>query len=97
MQLSRGEVISSLITDDPDVQKLLVEAEARGMAEGEIKARKGNLFTVLTIRFSATLAVQAQSVITPIQNADTLKLLFQQMLRVPDEQTARIVLGLPSE
>lgn len=86
-----------LIQDDPVIQDLLTERELKGKAEGEIKATKENIFSLLTARFSAALATQAQSVITPIQNVDTLKLLFQQLLRVPDEQMVRIVLGLSNE
>lgn len=89
MQSSHEE----LIKDDPAVQKLLADARL----EGEIRARKGNIFTILTVRFSPALAFQAQSVITPFQSPEILILLFQQLLRVPDERTARIVLGLPSE
>ena len=90
-----------LVQDDPAVQNLLAERELRGniagKAEGEIKARKESILSLLTARFSSGLAAQAQPVITPIENAETLKMLFQQLLRVPDEQTVRLVLGLPSE
>jgi len=89
-----------LIKDDPVSQSLLAEGkaegEARGKAEGEIKATKDDILSVLTARFSAALADQARSVIMPMQHADTLKLLFQQVLRLPDEQTVRIALGLPT-
>ena len=73
------------------------EGKSEGMLEGEIKATKDDILCVLTARFSAALADRARSVITPIQNADILKLLFQQVLRLPDEQTVRIALGLPIE
>ncbi|HEY4035467.1 MAG TPA: hypothetical protein VGL94_16035 [Ktedonobacteraceae bacterium] len=85
------------IKDDPIIQNLLAETRQEGEVEGEINATKENIFSLLTARFSATLAAQVQPVITPIQNADTLKMLFQQLLRLPDEQTVRIVLGLPNE
>ncbi|HEX3642565.1 MAG TPA: hypothetical protein VHV10_14840 [Ktedonobacteraceae bacterium] len=98
-----------LIKDDPIIQNLLAERELKGKAEGEargetrgeargeIKATKENILSVLTARFSAALADQAQPVITPIQNVETLNFLFQRLLRVPDEQTVRIVLGLSNE
>jgi len=102
-----------LIKDDPIIQNLLAERElkgetqgefrgraegkAEGRIEGEIKATKDSILSLLTARFSAALAAQAQSVITPIQNVETLNFLFQRLLRAPDEQTVRIVLGLPSE
>ncbi len=102
-----------MIQDDPVIQSLLAERELKGKAEGEargkaegkaegilegeIKAAKDDIFCVLTARFSAALADHARSVITPMQNADTLKLIFQQVLRLPDEQTVRIALGLPIE
>ncbi len=89
-----------LIKDDPVIQELFAERElkgkAEGKAEGEIKATKDDILSVLTARFSAALADQARSVIMPMQHADTLKLLFQQVLRLPDEQTVRIALGLPT-
>jgi predicted transposase YdaD len=86
-----------LIQDDPVVQNLLAERELRGKAEGEIKARKESILSLLTARFSSALAVQAQSAIIPIENAETLKMLFQQLLQVPDEQAVRLALDLPSE
>ena len=94
-----------LIQDDPVIQNLLAEREFKGKAEGEaegevrgeIKATKENILSLLTARFSSALAAQAQPVIAPIQNTDALKMLFQQLLRVSDEQMVRIVLGLPNE
>jgi predicted transposase YdaD len=93
------------INDDPIVRSMLAErelkGEARGKAEGEtwgaISATRENILSLLTARFSAALAAQAQPAITSIQSIDMLRMLFQQLLRLPDEQTARIVLGLPSE
>ena len=52
------------------------EGKSEGMLEGEIKATKDDILCVLTARFSAALADRARSVITPIQNADILKLSF---------------------
>ncbi len=90
-----------LIQDDPVVQNLLAERELRGKtegkAEGEIKATKESILSLLTARFSSALAAQAEPVITPIENAETLKMLFQLLLRVPDEQAVRAALSLPSE
>ncbi len=65
--------------------------------KAETKATKENILSLLTARFSSALAAQAQPALTSIENADTLKMLFQQLLRVPDEPTVRIVLGLPNE
>jgi hypothetical protein len=41
--------------------------------------------------------IQNKSVHPQSLDVETLKLLFQQLLRLPDEQTVRIVLGLPNE
>jgi flagellar biosynthesis/type III secretory pathway protein FliH len=72
------------------------EGLAAGLAEG-INALKESILSLLTIRFSATLAAQAQAALATIESVDMLKLLFQQLLRAPDEQNVRIVLGLPNE
>jgi hypothetical protein len=86
-----------LIQDDPVVQNLLAERELKGNIEGEIKARKESILSLLTARFSPALAAQAQPAIAPIDNAETLKMLFQLLLRIPDEQAVRAALDLPSE
>ncbi len=86
-----------LIQDDPVVQNLLAERELKGNVEGEIKARKESILSLLTARFSSALAAQAQPAIAPIDNAETLKMLFQLLLRIPDEQAVRAALDLPSE
>jgi hypothetical protein len=52
--------------------------------------------SLLTIRFSSTLAAQAQPALASIESIDVLKLLFQRILCAPDEQTVRIVLDLPN-
>ena len=100
MQSSREEVISSLIKDDPVTQELLAETEADGgaWARGRLQSLQDAALSILQVRFPILAATtKAQQAIASIENADTLKMLFQQLLRVPDEQTARIVLGLPSE
>jgi flagellar biosynthesis/type III secretory pathway protein FliH len=74
----------------------LAEGQERGKAAG-LNALKESILSLLTIRFSAALAAQAQPVLTSIESVDMLKLLFQQLLRAPDEQTVRIVLVLPNE
>jgi flagellar biosynthesis/type III secretory pathway protein FliH len=68
-----------------------------GLAWGEIKATQESILSLLTARFSAALATQAQPVVAAIQSIDVLKMLFQQLLRLPDEQTVRIALHLSSE
>jgi hypothetical protein len=89
-------------------QQAKSEGEAEGEARGEERGRvaglaegitvlKESILSLLTIRFSAALAAQAQSALASIQSIDVLKLLFQRILRAPDEQTVRIVLDLPSE
>jgi hypothetical protein len=75
----------------------LAEGRGEGLAWGEIKATQENILSLLTARFSAALATQAQPVVTAIQSIDVLKMLFQQLLRLPDEQTVRIALNLPNE
>ena len=86
-----------LIQDDPVVQNLLVERELKGNVDGEIKARKESILSLLTARFSSALAAQAEPAITPIENAETLKMLFQLLLQVSDERAVRTALSLPSE
>ena len=90
-----------LIQDDPVVQNLLTERELKGNTEGEVrgelKARKESILSLLTARFSSALAAQAEPAITPIENAETLKMLFQLLLQVSDERAVRTALSLPSE
>jgi predicted transposase YdaD len=98
-----------ILHDDPIFQRFLAqreqqaktegeaEGEARGEARGEAKALKETITSLLATRFPTTLASQAQAVIAPIESVDALKILFRQLLRVPDEQTVRVVLDLPSE
>jgi hypothetical protein len=86
-----------LIQDDPVIQNLLAERELKGNVDGEIKATKESILSLLTARFSSVLAAQAQPVIISIENAEALKMLFQLLLRVPDEQAVRTALSLPSE
>jgi predicted transposase YdaD len=74
----------------------LTEGRAEGLAEG-ITVLKESILSLLTIRFSAALAAQAQAALASIQSIDVLKLLFQRILRAPDEQAVRFVLDLPSE
>ncbi len=90
-----------LIQDDPVVQNLLAKRELKGKTEGniegELKARKESILNLLTARFSPALAAQAQPAIASIDNAETLKMIFQLLLRIPDEQAVRAALDLPSE
>jgi predicted transposase YdaD len=101
-----------ILHDDPIFQSFLArhqqQARTEGKAEGEERGRaeglaegihvlKESILSLLTIRFSAALAAQAQPTLAPIQSLDVLKLLFQQLLRSPDEQNVRFVLDMPSE
>src|SRR5258708_1955670 len=93
-----------MIEDDPVVQKLLVEAETRGRANGEAWAQ-GRLqglqeaaMNILQVRFPILPATsQPHPPIISIQDAEALKRLQRSLLLVPDEQAARASLELPAQ
>ena len=58
---------------------------------------KDVILSTLSIRFSPALAAKAQPVIMPIQDYETLKRLYRQLLRADDEKSALLVLDLPDE
>jgi len=90
-----------LVRDDPVIQRLLAQSEARGEARGEawgkIETLKEAILNVVSARFSPALAAQVQPAITGIQSYDVLKMLFQQMLKIPDEQSIFILLDVPDQ
>ncbi len=98
MQLPHEKIIREMIEDDPVVQELLAEAYNEARAQGYLRGLRRSVLNVLRVQFPVLAATpQVQQAVASIQDTDTLEQLFEQMLRVPDEQTARIVLGLPSE
>lgn len=102
IQSPHEKIIREMIEDDPVVQELLTEAYDRAYNEawtrGKLRGLRKSVLNFLRVQFPVLAATpQAQQAVASIENADTLEQLFKQMLQVPDEQTARIVLGLPSE
>jgi len=74
------------------------EANDGTWARGKLQGLQEAAMNILEVRFPILAAIpQAQQAVASIQDTDTLEQLFEQLLRVPDEQTARIVLDLPSE
>jgi predicted transposase YdaD len=100
------EIMRELVKDDPIVQELFAEHEARGearakgkaegRAEGKIEGLQEAILRALNARFPA-LAVtpQVQQAVASIEDPEKLDQNFQALLVVPDEQTAREVLKLP--
>ncbi len=90
-----------IIQDDPVIQNLLaqreLEGEARGEARGEIKGIRDSILSILSVRFSPTLAAQAQPAIMSMQDYEALKRLQRQLLKADDEKSALLVLDLPEE
>ena len=65
---------------------------------GRLRGLRKSVLNILQVQFPALAsAPQALQAVASIQDTDSLGQLFEQLIRVPDEQTARIVLGLPSE
>jgi len=81
------------------------EGEARGKALGKIEGKmegrneelKDSILNFLNIRFSPALAAQAQPIIIATHSYDVLKMLFRQLMKAPDEQSALLILDLPNE
>jgi len=95
-----------MIEDDPVVQKLLAEAYSeayekaynKAWAQGRIEGLQKAASNILHIRFAVLAATpQVQQAIASIEDAEKLKQLQEALILASDEQTARIVLGLPSE
>jgi len=90
-----------IIQDDPVIQNLLaqreLEGEARGEARGEIKGIRESILSILSIRFSPTLAAKAQPAVMSMQEYEDLKRLHRQLLKADDEKSALLVLDLPDE
>ena len=78
----------SLVDEDPEVQ----ERVARGEAEGEIRGAQKIVVGLMEARFPA-LTELAQERVTLIRNTGALSRLAKQVATVPDEATARWLLG----
>lgn len=89
-----------LVQDDPVVQELFAEREARGRAEGraegEAQGIRKSILKILNARFPV-LAVtpQVQQAVGSIEDPEKLDQILQALLAASDEQTARRVLALP--
>lgn len=97
-----------LVKDDPIVQELFAEHEARGearakgkaegRAEGKIEGLQEAILKVLIVRFPALgVTSQAQQAIASIEDPEMLSRVLHGLLVVSDEQTARRVLKLPAQ
>ncbi len=95
-----------IIEDDPVIQELFAEYEARGEArakgraegrvEGKIEGLQEAILKVLIVRFPALgVTSQAQQAIASIEDLEMLSRVLHGLLVVSDEQTACRVLKLP--
>ncbi|HEX3642566.1 MAG TPA: hypothetical protein VHV10_14845 [Ktedonobacteraceae bacterium] len=108
VQLGYKVLIRRMAKRDPVTQQLIAEAEARddgwdetwqeAWAQGRIKGLQKAVSNILSIRFAVLAATpQVQQAVASIEDAEKLKQLQEALLLASDEQTARIVLDLPSE
>ena len=65
------------------------------VARGKLITLQKTVLRVVSIRFP-TLEEQARQQIGRMRNAEDLDQLFEQLLRAPDETSARILLHIPS-
>lgn len=79
----------------PKVKKILAEGKAAGRLEGQLEGRLAQaqkmFITVVSARFP-NLTDLAEQIAKQITNPDNLEMLAQQIVKVPDEQTARWLL-----
>ena len=75
----------------PKVKKILAEGKAQGKAEGQLAQAQKMFITVVSARFP-NLTDLAEQMAKQITSPDNLDLLAQQIVKVPDEQTARWLL-----
>ena len=92
-------MFDSLLEQDPDIQRLRAESEAKGeargraesKAEGEVKALQRSVIAIVRGRFP-TLTELAQQTVTQVNKPDVLDFLVEKISIVPDEATARLLL-----
>jgi hypothetical protein len=75
----------------PKVKKILAEGKAQGKVEGQLESTQKMFILVVSARFPNLIDLAEQTA-KQITNPDKLELLAQQIVKVPDEQTARWLL-----
>jgi predicted transposase YdaD len=81
-----------------DENPVVLERVARGEARGKIEGLQEAILNVLQVRFSAlATTAQVQQTIAYTQDVEKLKQLQQDLILASDEQTARVLLGLPAQ
>ncbi|HET9919009.1 MAG TPA: hypothetical protein VFQ30_04145 [Ktedonobacteraceae bacterium] len=91
-------MFDSLLEQDPDIQRLRAESEAKGKAEGEAKGRaegkaegevqalQRSVVNIVRGRFP-TLTEFAQQTVSQVNKPDVLDFLVEKIATVPDEAT----------
>ncbi|MBO0779121.1 MAG: hypothetical protein J2P37_09880 [Ktedonobacteraceae bacterium] len=93
--LERVSMWNDLLENDPYIQKLKAESEARGEARGEkigeVKALQRIALSMVRGRFPE-LTELAQERVSKVASADQLELVIEMLVNVQDETTARMML-----
>ena len=77
---------------DPKIQKLRAESEAKGEEKGEIRGAQKTVVEFVEARFP-TLTELAQQQVAQIKNPDDLNKLVKLIATAPDEDTVHWILS----
>jgi hypothetical protein len=78
--------------EDPEIQRIKAEAEAKGKAEAKVEASQEMIVGIVEARFPEQVDL-AQERVEKIKQLEMLNLLAKQIVLAPDEATARWTLG----
>ncbi|HEY5002365.1 MAG TPA: hypothetical protein VII61_04395 [Ktedonobacteraceae bacterium] len=86
----RLSMYDDLMENDPEMRRLREKYKTEGLAEGEMKALRETILTVVKMRFPS-LTKQAQQRVTQVTNVDGLRKLFEQLMSASDEKTVSVL------
>src|SRR5450631_418636 len=87
----RLSMYDDLMENDPEMRRLREKYKTEGLAEGEIKALRETILTVVRMRFPS-FNNQARQRVTQITNINDLQELFEQLMSASDEKAALVLL-----
>jgi hypothetical protein len=85
----------NLLEQDPKMNLMSAEREAKGMIAGRIEASQRILLDIIEVRFPR-LAESAKQPVKRVRRCEKLIQLLKQIAVAPDEVAARRILGLYS-
>ena len=87
----RLHMFDNLLEQDPDIQRLRAESEAKGRVEGEVKALQKSVINIVRGRFP-TLTEFAQQKVSQVNKPDVLYFLVEKISIITDEASVRLLL-----